>query len=45
MKHLKSFRIFESEGSPTMTPEMKKLADSMMMEVDVVVETDGDKMS
>ena len=45
MKHLKSFRIFESEGSPTMTPEMKRLADSMMMEVDVVVETDGDKMS
>jgi hypothetical protein len=45
MKHLKSFRIFESEGSPTMTPEMKRLADSMMVGVDVVVETDGDKMS
>jgi hypothetical protein len=45
MKHIKSFRIFESEGSPTMTPEMKRLADSMMMEVDVVVETNRDKMS
>jgi hypothetical protein len=28
-----------------MTPEMNRLADSMMMEVDVVVETDRDKMS
>ena len=45
MKHLKPFRIFESEGSPTMTPEMKRLADSMMGEVDVVVETNRDKMS
>jgi hypothetical protein len=45
MKHLKPFRIFESEGSPTMTPEMKRLADSMMVGVDVVVETDRDKMS
>ena len=45
MKHLKPFRIFESEGSPTMTPEMKRLADSMMVGVDIVVETDRDKMS
>ena len=45
MKHLKSFRIFESEGSPVLTPEMKRLADSMMGEIDVVVETDRDKMS
>jgi hypothetical protein len=45
MKHLKPFRIFESEGSPTMTPEMKRLADSMMVEIDVIVETDRDKMS
>ena len=45
MKHIKSFRIFESEGSPTMTPEMKRLADSMMVGVDIVVETDRDKMS
>jgi hypothetical protein len=45
MKHLKSFKIFESEGSPTMTSEMKRLADSMMVGVDVVVETDRDKMS
>ena len=45
MKHLKSFKIFESEGSSSLTPEMKRLADSMMGEVDVVVETDRDKMS
>jgi hypothetical protein len=45
MKHLKTFRIFESEGSPIMTPEMKRLADSMMVGIDVVVETDRDKMS
>jgi hypothetical protein len=45
MKHLKTFKIFESEGSPTMTPEMKRLADSMMVEIDVIVETDRDKMS
>lgn len=45
MKHLKSFRIFESEGIPVLTPEMKRLADSMMGEIDVVVETDRDKMS
>ena len=45
MKHIKPFRIFESEGSPTMTPEMKRLADSMMVGVDIVVETDRDKMS
>jgi len=30
MKHLKSFRIFESEGIPVLTPEMKRLADSMI---------------
>jgi hypothetical protein len=45
MKHLKTFRIFESEGSPIMTPEMKRLVDSMMVGIDVVVETDRDKMS
>lgn len=45
MKHLKSFSIFESEGSPVLTPEMTRLADSMMVEIDVVVETDRDKMS
>lgn len=45
MRHLKTFRIFESEGSSVMTPEMKRLADSMMGDVDVVVETDRDKMS
>jgi hypothetical protein len=45
MKHLKTFRIFESEGSPIMTPEMKRLADSMMVGIDVVVETDRDKLS
>jgi hypothetical protein len=45
MKHLKTFRIFESEGSPIMTPEMKRLADSMMVGIDVVVETNKDKMS
>ena len=45
MKHLKTFRIFESGGSPIMTPEMKRLADSMMVGIDVVVETDRDKMS
>ena len=45
MKHLKTFKIFESEGSPVMTPEMKRLADSMMVEIDVIVETDRDKMS
>ena len=45
MKHLKSFRIFESEGSSALTPQMKSLADSMMGDIDVVVETDMDKMS
>ena len=45
MKHLKSFKIFESEGSSVLTPQMKSLADSMMGDVDVVVETDRDKMS
>jgi len=45
MKHIKSFKIFESGGSPTMTSEMKRLADSMMVGVDVIVETDRDKMS
>ena len=45
MKHLKSFRIFESEEIPVLTPEMKRLADSMMGDIDVVVETDRDKMS
>jgi len=44
MKHLKSFRIFESEGSSKLTPEMKRLADSIMGDVDVVIETDREKM-
>lgn len=44
MKHLKSFRIFESEGSSKLTPEMKSLADSIMGDVDVVIETDREKM-
>ena len=45
MKHLKTFKIFESEGNSTMTPQMKTLANSMMSDVDVIVETDRDKMS
>ena len=45
MKHLKSFRIFESEGSSTMTDRMKILANSMMADVDVVIETNRGKMS
>lgn len=44
MKHLKSFEIFESEGSSKLTPEMKRLADEIMGEVDVVIETDREKM-
>ena len=44
MKHLKSFRIFESEGSSKLTPEMKSLANSILGDVDVVIETDREKM-
>lgn len=45
MKHLKSFRIFESDSSPKITPEMREIIDSMMSELTVVIETDRDKMS
>lgn len=46
MRHLKTFKIFESEiVYGKMTPEMNKLADSMMVDIDVTVETDRDKMS
>jgi hypothetical protein len=45
MRHLKTFKIFESGGSSKLTPEMKKLADSMMTGITIIVETDKDKMS
>lgn len=46
MKHLKTFKIFESGDSyPKLTPEMKNLADSMMSKITIVVETDKDRMS
>ena len=45
MKHLKSFRIFESDSSSKITPEMRKIIDSMMTELTVVIETDRNKMS
>jgi hypothetical protein len=44
MKHLKNFKLFESEVYSKLTPEMKKLADSLMAEITVIVETDKDKM-
>lgn len=44
MNHLKLFKVFESEATLKLTQEMVNLADSMMDEVDVVVETDVDKM-
>jgi hypothetical protein len=45
MRHLKTFKIFESGGSYKLTPEMKKLADSMMTGITIIVETDKDRMS
>jgi hypothetical protein len=44
MKHLKNFKLFESGESVKLTPAMIKLADSMMVEITIVVETDKDKM-
>ena len=46
MKHLKPFKIFESETSPQkMTPWMKDLANSMMSELSIIIETDRRRMS
>jgi hypothetical protein len=45
MNHLKPFKFFESEITSKLTPGMMRLADSMMSEVNVVVETDVGKMS
>jgi hypothetical protein len=44
MRHIKNFKLFESEESVKLTPAMIKLADSMMVEITVVVETDKDRM-